>query len=171
MKIFIGIIFFQLYFYNSVTFGMGLKSYSPNDTAYYCFIMDAFNEGGENYIKIRPVQYLSGLNAVIEAKKDGYAEYKIDKVNGDTTWYLHNGNYVDDSNRAEIKFPLSEKVKIYIWSYAFMIDISTAELFNNSYYDRAVSWYKYVYKRPEDNVYVLFEIYIVNGIVTIIQQI
>ena len=37
-------------------------SYPPNDTAYYCFITDVFSEGGENYIKIRPFQYLWGLS-------------------------------------------------------------------------------------------------------------
>ena len=159
----------MLYFNNTHIIGMDCSSNSPNDTAYYCFITDAFSEGGKNYIKIRPIQYLLGLNAVIEAKKDGYAEYKIDKVTKDTTWYLHNGIYIDDSNRTWLKFRISEKVKIYIYSHGYAIKISTAELSNNSYYSEDDLCYKY-YKKSEENAYILFEIAVENGKVTIIQQ-
>lgn len=141
-----------------------------NDTVYYCFITDVFKEGGENYIKIIPLQYLRGLNAVIEAKKDGYAEYRIDNESKDTTWYVPNDFYIDDSNRAELKFRLSEEVKIKIWCDVFMITISTEELFNNSVYNRENFCYKYVYKRLEDNAFVLFIIAMENSKVTIIQQ-
>jgi len=169
MKIFISI-FIALNLFCEISAAEFKNENSPNDTAYYCFITDVFSEGGENYIKIRPIRYLSGFNAVIAAKKDGYAEYNINKETKDTTWYFQTGNYIDDSNRTEIKFRISERVKIYIYSHGYAIKISTNELSNNSYYNKDDLCYKYYYKKSEENAYILFEMAIENGKVTIIQQ-
>ena len=142
----------------------------PTDTAYYCFITDVFTETGVNYIKVKPFQYLRGLSALIEAKKDGYAEYKIDKITKDTNWYVQSGNYINDSKKTELKFQIDEKVKIHVCSYGFILTLSIEELFKNSFYSSESFSYKYIYKKTESNEYIPFEIAVEKGKVTIIEQ-
>jgi len=147
--------------------------FPPNDTAYYCFITDVFNEGGENYIKVRKVQIFTGLNAIEEAKKDGRADYSVGfgKIFNDTSWYLPNEYYIAEREKNESKLLISDKVEIDIYSYEVKKKISVDELINNSFYYKVDNLYnKYTHERSEEIAYLPFEIIIENGKVNIISQ-
>jgi len=173
MKTLISMIFIMLYFNNTHIIGMDYSSNPPNDTAYYCFITDVFNEGGENYIKVRKIQIFTGLNAIEEAKKDGRADFTIgiSNLSNDTSWYLPNEYYLADREKNESQLIISDKVKIDIYSFEVKKRISVDELINNSFYYKVDDLYdKYTHEKSEEIVYLPFEIAIENGMVSRIDQ-
>jgi hypothetical protein len=147
-------------------------SYSPNDTVYDCYISDVFIEEGEYFIKIRPVQFLWGLSAVIEAKKDGAADYDIDNVTKDTNWYVPNDYYINyDSNKTELKFRLTESSKVTIYDRAVLKKISVKELLKNPSFYKLQLFDRYTHEKIEGMDYYPYEIAVENDKVTIIQEI
>ncbi len=153
--------------------GMHCSSHSPNDTAYYCFIMDVFSEGGENYIKVRKIQIFTGLNAIEEAKIDGKADFTVGfgKIYNDTSWYLPNEYYIAEREKNESKLLISDKVEIDIYSYEVKKNICLEELINNSYYYKVDNLYnKYTHEKSDEILYLPFEIVIENSKVSRIDQ-
>ncbi len=143
--------------------------FSPNDTVYDCYISDVYIEEGEHFIKIKPIQFLWGLSAVIEAKKDGAAEYDIDK---DTNWYVPNDYYINyDSNITELKFRLVESSKVTIYDRAVLKKISVKELLKNPSFYKLQLFDRYTHEKIEGMDYYPYEIVVENDKVTIIQGI
>jgi len=142
----------------------------PNDTAYYCFITDAFTKGGENYVKVRKIQIFTGLNAIAEAKADGKADFIIDILSSDTSWFLRNEYYIADREKNEFKLIISDKVKINIYSYGVKKKISVEEFFYNSFYYKVELDDKYTNEKSGEIAYYPFEIVIENGNVNVIDQ-
>jgi len=151
------IVFTALLFVNNSN---ALESYHqipflPGDTVYICYITEVFSEAGKKFIKMRPVQFLWGSEAVIEAKKDGEAEYNIDTVTKDTNWYVPNDYHIVDREESEFKLIISDKVKVSICDPVELKKTTIKEL----------------HKKIEKIEYRPFEIAVENGKVTIIQEI
>lgn len=146
-------------------------SYPPNDTVYYCYITDIYNKGGENFVQIRPVQFLWGLSAVIEARKDSAAEYDIDKDTKDTNWYVPNDYYISAKNKTEFKFIISDKVKVTIYNQAELKKITVKELQLNPSYYKLQLYDRYTHEKKEELDYYPYEIAFERGKVTVIQEV
>jgi len=141
--------------------------FSPSDTVYDCYITDVFSEGGENYIKIKPVQFLWDKDALAEALKDGAADYTIDTVTNDSNWFVPNDYYInDDSSTAILKFRIAELVKVSICDPVELKKISIKELIiNPSYYKE-----RYTRGKIDEINYFPYLITVEKGKVTVIQE-
>jgi hypothetical protein len=141
--------------------------YLPNDTVYDCYITDIFSKAGDNFIKIWPIKFLWGLDAITEAKKDGVADFDIDTVSNDTTWWVPNDYHIVNRDTSELKFIISDKVKVSICENgAVLKKITLKELqINPSYYKDI-----HMQGKTEDIYYSPYFITIENGKVTIIQE-
>jgi len=142
--------------------------YLPKDTVYDCYITDIFSKAGDNFVKIWPIKFLWGLDAITEARKDGVADYDIDTVSNDTTWWVPNDYHIVDRDTSELKFIISDKVKVSICENgAVLKKITLKEMLINP------SYYKDIHLRgkTEEIYYSPYLITIEKGEVTIIQQI
>ncbi len=162
-------IFIALLFVNNAN---ALESYPqihmfPGDTVYDCYVTDVFSEGGENYIKIKPVQFLWDKDALTEALKDGAADYTIDTVTNDSNWFVPNDYYINvGSSTAILKFRIAEIVKVSICDPVEPKRISIKELMiNPSYYKNT-----FTHGKIEETDYSPYLITIEKEKVTIIQE-
>lgn len=164
--------FWILQSFNAGIFGMGFDPYLPNDTVYVCYITDLSDKDGEYYIEIKPIQFLWGLDAVIEGKKDGAAEYSIDPLTKDTNWYVPNDYYINyDSNSTKLKIRISGLVKVSIYENAVLRNIALNELLINPSYYKIQLYDRYTQEKKESMDYYPYEIAVENGKVSIIREI
>lgn len=131
-------------------------SFLPGDTVYICYLRDVVTENGKEFIKLRPIQFLWEIEAITEARKDGVADYDIDSVTNDTTWWVPNDYHIVDRDPSlELKFIISDKVKVSICDPVELKKATVKELKN----------------KIEKIEYRPFEIVVENRKVTIIQEI
>jgi hypothetical protein len=147
-------------------------SNSPSDTVYNCYITDVFIEEGEHFIKIKPIQFLWDLSAVIEAKKDRVAEYDIDKVTKDTNWYVPNDYHINyDSSITELTFRLIEKSKVLIYDRAVSKKISIDELRLDPSHFKLQLFDRYTHANSGKMDYYPYQVAVEDSKVTIIREI